>query len=142
MKLSELSTLADVNQKRRAEPKSKMTSRLAEKTENRKVEKKQERLWREAIWKRDGGKCRWCRRQVVKSLALVPERGECHHVTPREHRVTRWDVRNGVLVCAADHERLTGAVGGEKAIIVAGRTFSIEGREYPDASGPLNFKVL
>jgi len=137
-----LPTLGELNRQRRAQPKANMTSRLTEKSDSRKVEKKQERLWREAVWARDGGKCRWCRRHVVKSLALLPERGECHHVTPREHRATRWDARNGVLVCAACHQRLTGAVGGEKAVIIAGRTFSLDGREYPDASGPINFKVL
>ena len=142
MSLSNLPTLADLDRVRRATPKHEMTSRLTEKAESRKVEKKQERFWREAIWERDKGKCRWCRRQVVKSLALIPERGECHHITPREHRPTRWDARNGVLLCASDHMRITGAVGGEKATIIAGRTFSIDGREYPDASGPLNFKVL
>lgn len=133
-----LPTLAE--QGRCAVPKHAMRSRLEEKTDARKSDAKAEDTWRKAVRKRDGMKCRWCRREVVVSLALLPERAEVHHLTPREHKPTRWDARNGCLLCASCHQRITGAVGGEKATVIAGRTFSLDGREYPDASGPLNFK--
>lgn len=138
----DLPTLWEMDRQRRAIPKHQMVPRLEEKTEKRKSDAKDEDAWRKAIRKRDGMKCRWCRREVVVTMALVPERAECHHLTPREHKPTRLDVRNGVLLCHACHTRCTGRVGGELARVIAGKTFALDGREYPDASGPLNFKVL
>lgn len=139
-KFPSLGTLVEANLQRRATPKSQIPTRLEEKEAKRSKEEDAEDTWRKAVRKLDGMKCRWCRRQVVVTIELVPERAECHHLTPREHKPTRWDVRNGVLVCKADHDRITGKVGGEKAIVVAGRMFTLDGREYPDARGPLQFK--
>ena len=142
MSMFNLPTLAQMSQQRRAEPKHAMVSRLDVKSQARKEDDSAEDKWRKAVRKRDGLKCRWCRRKVVVTMALVPERAEVHHLTPREHKPTRWDVRNAALLCTACHQRVTGAVGGEKATVIAGRTFNLNGREYPDGSGPLNFKVL
>jgi hypothetical protein len=127
---------------RNATPKHAMKSRMVEKAEADKADDSAEETWRKAVRKRDGMKCRWCRRRVVVCVDMRPEQAECHHATPREHRPTRWDVRNGILVCRADHERLTGKVGGEKAVIVASAVFLLNGREYPNMAKPVHFKVL
>ncbi len=65
---------------------------------------KQERLFKLAVWMRDGGRCRHCGIKVVKSLSLVANRGEVHHlrgrnVTPED----RFNVDQAVLLCAKDH---------------------------------------
>lgn len=127
--------------KRCATPKAAMKSRMQEKAEHDKADDSAEEKWKAAVRKRDKLKCRWCRRRVVVTMAMQPDQAQCHHATPREHRPTRWDVRNGILLCRADHERVTGKVGGEKAVIIASKMFTLDGREYPDMSKPVNFTV-
>jgi hypothetical protein len=127
---------------RNATPKYAMKSRMQEKAEADKADDTAEGKWQKAVRKRDGMKCRWCRRRVVVCMDMRPEQAECHHATPREHRPTRWDVRNGILLCRADHERITGKVGGEKAVIVASKMFVIDGREYPDMTKAVRFKRI
>ena len=124
-----------------ATPKHQIVTRREEHAEKRKADDKQMAAWRKAVAKRDGDKCRWCRRKVVETLERLPEQAQTHHATPREHRPTRYDVRNGIRLCGTCHDRITGTVG-EKAVIVAGKTFEIDGRSYPDMSGPVNFKVI
>lgn len=108
------------------------------KAEAVKDEAKEERAWKKAVWKRDGGKCRWCKRDVKKCLELAPERGECHHVSGRVVKEIRWDRRNGVLVCASCHERLTGKVA-EKHKIESMHTFAADGIRYVNADKPIRF---
>jgi hypothetical protein len=132
-------TIADMRRQRTATPKSEMKTRLKEKTEKRTDESKAEREWRKVIWKRDEGKCRWCKRKVAKTIELIPERGECHHVVGRANQATRWEPRNGILVCASCHERLTGKVN-EKHVLVAAKTYTLDGVQYPDASKAVQFK--
>lgn len=128
-------------QGRCAKPKGAEPSRLQVKAAKDKDGEKQEKAWRAAIWKRDQGLCRWCKRKVVKTIELVPERGECHHAVPRENRVTRFDPRAALLLCASDHERLTGKVN-ERFLLVASKTFTIDGVSYPDVSKPVSFKRI
>jgi len=137
-------TLADRQQsgERYAKAKHEIPTRMAEKAENRVDEKREEKRWKKDIWKRDKSCCRWCKRKVVKSLELLPERGECHHVVPRENRITRWDARAALLVCNACHERLTGKVGGERFVVVALRVFTIDGVQYPDCRKKVTFKRI
>lgn len=128
-------------QGRCAKPKGAEPSRLQVKAAKVKDDGKLEKAWLKAIWKRDGGKCRWCHRKVVKALALIPERGECHHAVPRENRVTRFDPRAALLLCASCHERLTGKVN-ERFVLVASKTFTVDGVSYPDASKAVRFKRI
>ncbi len=137
-----LPTMAEVNQQRRAVPKHEIPTRLQEKTDERRDEKKAEERWRKELWARDKGHCRWCKRKVVKTLELLPERGERHHVVPRENRVTRWDARAALLVCLACHQRLTGKVGGERFVVVASKTFTVDGVQYPDCRKPVIYKRI
>lgn len=138
--LSKLPTPEDMG--RWAKQKHAIPTRLEEKEAKRKDDSKAEDGWRKAIWRRDKGKCRWCRRECLKTLELRPERGECHHAVPRENRATRWDPRAALLVCKSDHERLTGKVGGERFVVVASKTFTVDGVQYPDCSAPVNFKRI
>ncbi len=128
-------------QGRCAKPKHSMQTVREERGSARRMDDKQLDAWRKAVARRDGAKCRWCRRRVVETLERLPEQAQTHHATPREHRPTRYDVRNGIRLCGTCHDRITGTVG-EKAVIVAGRTFTIDGRAYPDMSGPVNFRVI
>jgi hypothetical protein len=68
------------------------------------------REWKRQIWLRDEGKCRCCSVKVIKTLKLQPTRGEAHHIIGRANRSTRYDTRNGLLLCRTCHDRVTGAV--------------------------------
>lgn len=136
-----LPTMAEVNAVRRAQPKGATPSRLQVKVAKGKDDGKLEKAWRAAIWKRDGGKCRWCHRKVQRVLDLIPERAECHHAVPRENRVTRFDPRAALLLCQMDHSRLTGKVN-ERFVLVASKTFTVDGVEYPDMTQPVRFKRI
>jgi hypothetical protein len=135
-----LSTLAEINAEKRATPKGAEPSRLQVKEAKRKDESKDEARWRKEVWKRDGGKCRWCGREVVKTIELINERGECHHVSGRVVKAIRWDRRNGILLCAGPcHERLTGKVN-EKFLIHSKHTFQVDGINYINADRPVRFQ--
>lgn len=114
-------------------------TRLQKKAAEDKDDRKAEAKWRAEVWKRDGGCCRWCHREVRRCLELVPTRGEVHHVSGRVVRAIRWDRRNGLLVCATCHERLTGKVA-EKHVIESRHTYAIDGIAYIDADKPVRFK--
>lgn len=63
--------------------------------------------FKNAVWARDEHTCRCCRHHVIKSLELVANRGEVHHLQSRRYHQKRFDVRNGVLLCALCHSRVT-----------------------------------
>ena len=136
-----LQTMAEINAEKRATPKHEMSTAREEKDAKRKNDEKQLDAWRKAVTKRDGLKCRWCRRKVQETITACPEQSQTHHATPREHWPTRHDPRNGIRLCGTCHDRITGTVG-EKAIIVASATFTLDGRAYPDMSKAVHFKVI
>lgn len=134
-------TLADRQHERYAESKAAMETRRAENGVARRLDERKLAEWRKGVTKRDGLICRWCGRRVVETIENIPEQSQTHHATPREHRPTRYDVRNGIRLCGTCHDRITGTVG-EKAIIVASQTFTLNGREYPDMTHAVQFKVI
>ncbi len=136
-----LPTLADLSQQRRATPKHELTTKREENGAADRLDHSQLDKWRKAVTKRDGLKCRWCRRKVVETTQCLPQQSQTHHATPREHKPTRYDVRNGIRLCGTCHDRITGTVG-EKAIIVASAVFVLEGRSYPDMSQMVQFKMI
>ncbi len=136
-----LPTLAEVNAVRRAVPKGLEPSRLQVKVAKAKDETKLEAAWKKAVWKRDGGACRWCKRKVRRCLDLVPDRGEVHHVSGRVVALIRWDRRNGVLLCASCHERITGKVA-EKHVVASRSTFVVDHVSYLNADKPVTFKRI
>lgn len=64
--------------------------------------------FRNAVWERDGYCCRICGRRVFRTTQAVPQRGEVHHVRPRSlAKSKRLDVKNGILLCAVCHAKVT-----------------------------------
>lgn len=119
-------------------PQPKGVSRLEQKILRERAEFLQREHWKRAVWDRDEGKCRSCGVRCVKVRELHPRRGECHHVEPRANRATRWNLRNGLLVCAGCHQRITGAVN-DKLVIQGDHYFTVGGQRYLDASWPVRF---
>jgi hypothetical protein len=63
-----------------------------------------EQIFRNAVWTRDKV-CRVCQKRVRKTLELVPDRGEVHHLHGRIGTF-RLDLASAVLLCAACHQRV------------------------------------
>jgi hypothetical protein len=127
--------MTDVQQTRRAVPKYALPSRAEDKTAARKKDDTLLRLWRAAVWLRDKGKDRHTGKKVLKTIALDVNRGECHHVEPRENEATRYDRRNGVLLSYANHE----LVERNQLRIVGTKFFVLNGRRYIDCDYPVKF---
>lgn len=86
----------------------KPKSRIMDKHEKRKAAEKAAADFRLAVWRRDDSKCRICSRRVIRSIELRPERGEVHHLQTRgAHPDKKLSVKNGVLLCAVCHQKLT-----------------------------------
>lgn len=132
-------TLADRPRGGWEKPKGEALTRLESKTERRISETSKEKVWRAAVWARDKGCCRWCRRKVVKTISLVPGRAESHHVSGRVVRAIRWLRKNGILLCLECHQKVTGKVA-EKWKLVAKKTFVVDGVAYADADHPVTFQ--
>jgi 5-methylcytosine-specific restriction endonuclease McrA len=101
---AKLPTLQD--RPRLAQPKK--ATKLADKTAEKREDEKQLAAMRRAVWARDKGQCQKCKRKVVQTLSLVPERGEVHH--KRGRRVApedRYDPKKCVLLCASCHTKIT-----------------------------------
>jgi len=125
-------------QPRRAMPKYAMPSRLDERKDDLKAEKAAEKGWRKGCITRDGKVCRCCQRKVVQQLALAPERLEVHHVAGRVDQAVRWDVRNGVVLCAECHEKIT-----RHALFIvqaAKHLFRVGVKTYINANKKIDFK--
>lgn len=112
-------------------PAPKLSDRLAQQRED-------EAKWREVcrlVDERDGRRCRVCQRRVTKTLSLCAERAEHHHIHARSVEPSlRFEPRNVILVCAADHLRLT-----RHQLVVEGPRFLYQGWRYLDASQALRF---
>jgi hypothetical protein len=63
-------------------------------SDRKKLEDEADALWRQAVYERDGWRCRRC----GKTHSL-----HAHHIRSRRFRNTRWDVANGLLVCQGCH---------------------------------------
>jgi len=139
--LNKLPTAATVNAIPRARAKGAEPSRLQVKESKAQDEGKLERAWKREVFKRDGGCCRWCKRKVRKCLDLVPERAECHHLAGRVVVAIRWLRANGLLLCRSCHERVTGKVA-EKFVIIASKTYTVDGVAYPNGDKKVSFKRI
>ncbi len=87
-------------------PQPKPSTRLKQQVKKADAAAKACVAFRAAVWKRDGAKCRVCRRKVIRTISLVPERGEVHHlrgrnVTPED----RFNVKAALLLCATCHQK-------------------------------------
>lgn len=133
-------TMAEAEALRVGKPITKGLTRLAEKTADDQDEKAKEKAWRKAVIKEDGKVCRRCKRKVVQQLELAPEQLHVHHVAPRVDQAVRWDVRNGMVLCATCHEKVTRYV----LLLVqqARYLFRVDGvaKTYINARKPVTFK--
>jgi hypothetical protein len=134
----QLETLDQVQARRAGKPIEKGESRLQKTAREQKDETKQERAWFKAIDKRDKGVCRWCARKTVATIKRVPERREHHHVSGRVVEAIRWDKRNGITLCCACHERVTGKVN-ERFVIESKHTFTVDAVQYLNADKRVKF---
>jgi len=98
--------LPTLDQQRDPRPMPKGLTRLQHNAAASRADQLQMQHLRNAVWKRDGAKCRACGRKVFRMLDLLPERGEVHHRRGRrvapEHR---YSVDQCVLLCRGCHER-------------------------------------
>jgi len=95
-----LSTMADVNRERRATPKHEIVPRVVAKEEKRKSREEQGKAFRDAVWTRDGGRCRATGDPLVRSGTTdAKQLGEVDHAIPRSLAPERiFDTSNGLLI--------------------------------------------
>jgi len=128
MSLDDLCTLAN-----RPTPNlQKGPTRLDAAEADRKADEKALEAWKKGVRARDGKRCRCCARKVVVTLKLQASRAECHHVTGRAHKPTRYDIRNGLQLCATCHQRIE----HNEILIKSTQMFMIGNREYLDMTDP------
>jgi hypothetical protein len=136
-----LLTAEEVAALRVGKPILKGESRLQKSDREQKDETKLERAWHKAIDKRDKGIRRWCQRKTDVVLDRVPERREHHHVSGRVVEAIRWDSRNGITLCCACHERVTGKVN-ERFLIESKHTFVVDEIAYINADKKVTFRRI
>jgi 5-methylcytosine-specific restriction endonuclease McrA len=91
---------------RMAIPKGK--TQLADKKAEKREDEKKLAAMRLIVWAREKGHCKLCKRKVIPTLSLVPNRGEVHH--KRGRRVApedRYNAKKAVLLCAECHGKVT-----------------------------------
>jgi hypothetical protein len=136
--LSKLPTLADVQASRVGKPIPKGKSRLQAKTEARPLTRVDEKAFRDTVFKRDKGRCRKCERKVIRTLERVPERAEIHHVHGRVGDL-RFEDKCALLLCAQDHELVTGRVNERWSIVPTKTWTNARGEELGDARSLVRF---
>lgn len=81
-------------------PQRRVLDRLEQKFERDRLSQ----AFRNAVWARDGSRCRHCDRIVLRTLENVPNQGHVHH--RRGRRVApedRYNVARGLLLCNLCH---------------------------------------
>jgi hypothetical protein len=136
---ADLPTVAEIDAARAGQPVLKGKTRLEVTAEQRPLTKVTDKAFRAEVWKRDLSCCRCCGRKVLKTLARVPERGEVHHLHGRTGDL-RFEAKAAVLVCARDHERLTGKVNAHRLTAIGSQTFTMRQGTFIDARAPIAFK--
>lgn len=94
----------------------KGASRLEDRTAEDKENEKKDEKFRRDIYRLDKGVCRCCGRKVERKIDRVVDQAQVHHVHGRIGDL-RWELRNGILLCASCHERVTGKVNDRLQII-------------------------
>ena len=133
-----LPTLAEMRAQPKAVPKGK--PRVDVKAAVDKLDARLLDIWRNKVFRRDKHRCRCCGRKVIRTLNLVPNRAEAHHLEGRAMLALRHDRRNGLTLCLSPcHRRVTGNVN-DKLIVVGSKFFKIDGVRYIDGDRPVTFK--
>jgi HNH endonuclease len=93
-----LQAVSPIPKVRRAPTKSSL-----ERKANRATDKQLLDLWKQIVRKRDGERCRRCKKT---------ERLQVHHIISRSHKRLRYDTTNGLLLCSGCHLWIEGKFGG------------------------------
>ncbi len=117
-------------------------SRLRSKAANKRDDNKKLSAWLHVVYLRDGGKCRCCGCATIKLRAgiLFAQRAECHHVERRANRATRYETRNGLLLCCSCHERVTGKVNDKLYIRGTVWFFGSDKQRYINCDRKVHFE--
>lgn len=118
-----------------AKPKLSKMARAHDAGAAKKADEKQLSAWRREVSTRDKGKDRCTGKRVVKTIALDPNRAECHHVAGRADDAVRYDRRNGILLSLATHCQ----VEENKLRIVGTKFFTVNGKKYIDCDHAVRF---
>lgn len=132
-------TLAEARAVSSATPKHAIPLRVDEKQAADKEDARKLAVWRTQVFALDKHTCRCCSVKVKRTLSLVPDRAESHHVAGRDDQAVRVDIRNGLTLCYRCHRRVTGIVA-DKLTIVGTVFFRIGGQRYINARKPVTFK--
>lgn len=131
-----LPTLAEVQAARAGHPMPKGKSRLEVREAADKLTVVDDKTFRLTVCKRDGYRCRVCGRKVIVTLRRERLRAEVHHLHGRTGDL-RFDDRFAVCVCLADHERLTGKIGGHRLVALGTKHITTAQGTFIDARAPI-----
>ena len=85
-------------------PVPKPTRRLVDRVAQRKARDTRASRFRADVLKRDGMRCRLCGRQVIRTLALVPNAAHVHHLKGRNVAPEdRYNAKKALLLCGRCH---------------------------------------
>jgi hypothetical protein len=139
MSFDDLPTLGELQARPRASQKGK--TRLEEAMDARTLTRVDAKAFRAAVIARDGYRCRCCGRKVIKTVALVPERLEVHHIHGRVGDLAFED-KAALVSCASCHQKLTGKVNAHRVIIIPTQTFEWQGKVLCDARFAVVFREM
>ena len=92
-------TLAQRSTERYAEPKHRIPANVVTREDKRQAKKKNDKAFRDAVWKRDKGRCRATRVTLSHSGVDPHKVGEVDHTLLRSTHPERiYDTTNGVLM--------------------------------------------
>lgn len=114
----------------------KPETRLERRARRDRTGRQRDVVLKRAVWDRDEGRCRVCGVRCLRLLTLHPRRGEVHHLEGRL-RLTRYEPRCAILVCATCHEKLT-----RHRLWALGSLWEVDGAEVLDANASLTFEVM
>lgn len=132
---SEQSSVAVVDLDKRgrvAQPKHAASSRLDTRTQDDRIDHARLAHWRCAVRARDQVS-RYSRTRVVVTIRLQHNQAQCHHIAGRAEKAVRYDVRNGILLNAVEHE----AVERGSLQLLGTRFFDEAGKTYLNADFPV-----
>jgi hypothetical protein len=134
-------SLDEMSRTPRATTKGELKTRMDRAIEKKQDKREDERklaIWAKAVKARDKWKDRLTGRQVKKpgKVSIIdPDVAHAHHGEPRENYDVRYDVRNGICLSAATHEK----VERNELAIVGKHYFVVKGRRYLNLSKPVKF---
>jgi 5-methylcytosine-specific restriction endonuclease McrA len=85
-------------------PQPKPSARVVDRVKAKASRTHQERIFRAAVWIRDGSQCRGCQKRLMRGAVTLLEAGHVHHRHGRNVRPEdRYNVKQAVLLCGPCH---------------------------------------